>query len=122
MCPSGHWLPEHSLVTQHEIYSLWAWWSQILSAGRAITSEDQCTSNQALPYHEIKGHPSVHMYLALQAVWDFVTDNAQYTGETMKYIFKHNSFYNNQTLNYFLLQNTLLHVQTSAMSCAHFKI
>jgi len=35
-----------------------------LSAGRAITSEDQCTSNQALPYHEIKGHPSVQMYLA----------------------------------------------------------
>jgi len=28
-------------------------------AGRAITSEDQCTSNQALPYHEIIRLPSV---------------------------------------------------------------
>jgi len=23
-CPSWLWLPKHSLVTQHEIYSLWA--------------------------------------------------------------------------------------------------
>jgi len=37
-----------------------------LSAGRAITSEDQCTSNQALPYHEIKGHPSVQHAPGLQ--------------------------------------------------------
>ena len=78
VCPSWHWLLELSLVTQHEIYSLWAWWSQILYAGDAITSEDQSTSNQALPYHEIKRHPSVQHVPGLQAVWDLVRDSAQY--------------------------------------------
>ena len=55
-----------------------AWWSQILSAGRAITSEDQCTSNQALPCHEIKGHPSVQHVAGLPTFWNLVADNAQY--------------------------------------------
>jgi len=78
VCPSWHWLPEHSLASQHEIYSPWVWWSQVLSAGRAITSEDQCTSNQPLSYHEIKEHRSVQHVPGLQAVRDLVADNAQY--------------------------------------------
>ena len=92
-CPSRHWLPEHSLYTQHEIYSLWAWRFQILSAGRAITSVDQCTFNQALPYHKLKGQPSVQHVPGPQAFWDLVADSGQYIGETMKYIFNHNSFH-----------------------------
>jgi len=80
MCPSWHWLPEHSLVTQHESYSLWVWWSQVLYAGRAITSEDQCTSNQALPYHEIKGHLSLQQVPGLQAFRIFVAKISSYIG------------------------------------------
>jgi len=38
-----------------------------LYAGRAATSEDQCTPNQALPYHEIKRLPSVQRVPGLQA-------------------------------------------------------
>ena len=87
MCPSWHWLPEHSLVTQHESYSLWAWWSQVLSAGRAITSEDQCTSNQAFPYHEIKGHPSVQRVPGPQAFRIFVAKISSYIGWNSHHIF-----------------------------------
>jgi len=47
-----------------------------LSAGRAITSKDQCTSNQALPYHEIKGHPSVQRVPGLQAFWSGLAPEA----------------------------------------------
>jgi len=78
--PLDHWLPKHSLITQHEIYSLWAWWTQILSVGRPITSEDQCTSNQHLSYHEIKEHRSAQHVPDIQAFWDFVADSTQYRG------------------------------------------
>jgi len=39
-----------------------------LYAGRAATREDRYTPNQALPYHEIKGLPSVQRVPGLQAV------------------------------------------------------
>jgi len=47
-------------------------------AGRAATSEDQCTSNQALPYHEIKGHPSVQRVSGLQAIWSVWSPEAPF--------------------------------------------
>jgi len=79
--PSWHWLPEHSLFIQHEIYSLWAWWSQVLSAGRAIISEDQCTvhpTKRSLITRS-KGILRYNMHLAF-TFWNLAAGNAQYTG------------------------------------------
>jgi len=95
VCPSWYWLPEQSSFTQHEIYSLWAWWSQIFYAGRAITSEDQCTSNQALPHHEIRGHSSVQHVPGPLALWDLVAISAQYIAFIAKHKFNNISFHNN---------------------------
>ena len=49
-----------------------------LYAGRAITSEDQCTTNQALPYHKIKGLPSVQRVPGLQAIWSVLSPESSF--------------------------------------------
>ena len=48
-----------------------------LYAGRAATSEDRCTPNQALPYHKIKGFPSVQRVTGL--LKNFVTPGCFYS-------------------------------------------
>jgi len=57
-----------------------------LYAGRAATSEDRCTPNQALPYHKIKGLPSVQGVPGLQAFWKFLSLQAAIIA-SLSYIF-----------------------------------
>jgi len=57
-----------------------------LYAGRAATREDRCTPNQALPYHRIKGLPSVQRVPGLQAIWNSLSLQAAFIASS-SYVF-----------------------------------